>query len=482
MRECYVELKRWHLLDDSINSGESSTEILNESQGAETVKEETSVVSEKVRESELENDLDEESTNEGKIWSPIRIARLVKQIRAIGRGRVEEVGYKMVFGFNKDDDSLICNALHKKNNGKCENDRMIVQNVCNEIIRMFNFRIAEIERTAAQIECLQVFDKTQPAISTCAKRSSTIGNCRDVNGEDTECFGCVVDGKLEDILDNFKLLKLSEESGFPTENINWKLMGEDIYNVLSRISEDIEGENPVNWMNLARVIRTFMIFLLSTELTVIQFQLINEQGFTDDEEMTIFMEGFEKGRLFHLMNTCKKILMKRSMDDFSKVEEAVMVKNKTKSMKPSGEDEEIFMMKGSQYSVRIENHEDEVHGTIFANEIKTERLIVIDPLLMQWTIKVKADKMENMVGQLADLGVKVGRKMEIRWGLPKTAFEDSLEIIESAFSEQYWRKFNENYDGTFGGDPNPIEAKFRAEPFHFLKLENNRKLMHICLN
>ena len=45
-----------------------------------------------------------------------------------------------------------------------------------------------------------------------------------------------------------------------------------------------DGVNPVNWMNLARVTRTFMIFLLSTELTVIQYQMINEQGFIDDEE------------------------------------------------------------------------------------------------------------------------------------------------------------------------------------------------------
>ena len=97
-------------------------------------------------------------------------------------------------------------------------------------------------------------------------------------------------------------------------------------------------------------------------------------------------------------------------------------------------------------------------------------------------MKVKAEKMESMVGQLADLGVKVGRKMEIRWGLPKTAFEESLEAIECAFSEQYWKEFNSNHDGTFGGDENLIEAKFRAEPFHFLKLENNRKLFLICLN
>ena len=434
---------------------------------------------------EIEDDSsssEEESTNEGKIWSPIRIARLVKQIRAIGRGRVEEVSYKMAFGFNKDDDSLLCNETHQKDGNKCIQDQMMVQNVCNDIIRLFNFRITEIERTSAQLEVLQFFDRTQPAISTCAKRSSTIGNCHDVNNEDIKCFGCVVDGKLEDILENFKLLKVSEEMGFPTESIDWKQTGDEIYSILTRISEDIEGENPVNWMNLARVVRTFMIFLLSTELTVTQFQLINEQGFTDDEEMTVFMEGFEKGRLFHLMNACRKILNKRSMDDFSKIEEAVMIKNKIKSMKPTAENEEIFMMKGSQYSVRIEIHEDDIHGTIFANEIKTERLIIIDPLLMKWTIKVNADKMENMVGQLADLGVKVGRKMEIRWGLPKTAFEESLNIVESAFTSQFWKDFNENYDGTFGGDTNPIEAKFRAEPFHFLKLESNRKLMFICLN
>ena len=69
-------------------------------------------------------------------------------------------------------------------------------------------------------------------------------------------------------------------------------------------------------------------------------------------------------------------------------------------MKPNTENEEIFMVKGSQYSVRIEVHEDDIHGTIFANEIKTERLIIIDPLLTKWTIKVKENSLHTKKWQL----------------------------------------------------------------------------------
>ena len=85
------------------------------------------------------------------------------------------------------------------------------RNVNNDMMRMFCFRTNEIERVTAQLEILKYFDQTQPAISTCIKLSSAIGNCRDDEEEGTECFSCSVDGKLEEILESFNMLKVSEE-------------------------------------------------------------------------------------------------------------------------------------------------------------------------------------------------------------------------------------------------------------------------------
>ena len=87
-----------------------------------------------------------------------------------------------------------------------------------------------------------------------------------------------------------------------------------------------------------------------------------------------------------------------------------------------------------------------------------------------------------MVEQLADLGVKIGRTMEIKLNEKATEKEEGVKIMQPAFSACFWDGFNMNHDGTFGGDTNVFGAKFRAEPFRFLELEDRRKLLPICLN
>ena len=89
MRECFVELKRWHtkLLDVSINTSDSTSgstqaveEQLESDHDHDQMDQNDSVeFNESAKESTA-------SSGVGEIWSPIRIARIVKKIRAIGRG------------------------------------------------------------------------------------------------------------------------------------------------------------------------------------------------------------------------------------------------------------------------------------------------------------------------------------------------------------------------------------------------------------
>ena len=481
MRECFVELKRWHtnLLDVSINTSDSSAGT------AHAVEEQLASDHEQVDqiESVESNTSVKESTVSAgaeEIWSPVRIARIVKKIRAIGRGRVEEVNYRLAYGFSKNGSKIQCDQEHSICNDKCF--KTYIKNMNNDLMRMFQFRITEIERTTAQVEVLQFFDQAQPNMSTCVQRSSAIGSCTEVSGEEIECFECCIDGKINEILENFKMLKIAEETGFPTENIEWKIIGDEITEVLYKISDDKNNDKSINWLNLARTLRTFLIYLLNSELTAIQYQLITEDGFNSEEDMTVFLGGFEKGQLYQTLNVCKKIVLKRAKDDVTKAEGAILIKNRNKNMKIKLKDEEIFMLKENQFAAAVEIREHEVHGSIFTSELRAERFILIDPLVTKWTEKVKIEKMENMIGQLANLGVKVGRMMEVRCGSFGQEQMEGQETIESAFSPRFWEEFDENYDGTFGGDINATGAKYRAEPFHFVKLEDNRKLMPICLN
>ena len=475
MQNCFVELKRWHnLLDDSINTSNNTSEgdILSESAKDEQAS--SSLEDGEILSLQMSSEETESMTGKNRIWSPIRIARFIKKVRAVGRGRVEEIQYKIIFGFNKDNGEIMCRGKHDCN---VECAKEFIRNTNNDIMRMFNFRITEIERKVAQLELLQFFDKNQPTISTCVRNSSALGKCHEMN---EECWGCFIDNKVDEILETFKMLKVNNEVGFPTENINWRVVGEDIDEVIFKITNDAAGEYPINWINLSRVLRTFLIFLLNTELTTIQYQLIDEEGIRNDEGMKGLLAGFEKGKLFHTLNNIQKIIMMRNSENPGKIEKAIMIKNRSKKIRPISSAEEFFLIKGTQYSSIMNSRESDLHGTIFYNEIQSERFIIMDPLLTRWTEKVEGDQIENMIEQLADMGVKVGRKMEVRWNTVEKG--KRFEETEFGFSEEFWNDFESNYDGTFGGDINANGAKFRAEPFHPLQPTDNRKLLPICLN
>ena len=485
MPNCFVELKRWHnLLDDSINSENSPLEIeniLSENSKAG----QTSSSSSSLEEGELDSvqfsspeimkmPEMEKTSRKDRIWSPIRLARFVKRIRAVGRGRIEEIQYRIAFGFNKDDGDIMCKSKHDCN-VDCARD--FIRNINSDIMKMFNFRITEIERKTAQVEMLQFFDKHQPIISTCIRRSSALGRCHGIN---EECFGCIVDGKLEEIMETFKMLKVNNEIGFPTENVNWKVVGEDIDEIIFKIANDKTGEYPVNWMNFARVTRTFMLFLLNAELSTIQFQLIAENGLHEDDDMKILLGGFEKGKLFHTLNSIQKIITTRAPNNLGQIDQAVLIKNKTRLTRPAKTSDELFIVKGNQFVSSMNSRGSNQHGTIFYNEIQGDRFVILDPLLMKWTEKTKGDQIESVVEQLANMGVKVGRKMEIR----EDTIEQERNVEETmlGYSKVFWEDFEQNFDGTYGGDINATGAKFRAEPFHLLQPNNNRKLLPICLN
>ena len=130
------------MLDDSINSNETMSadcplqESIHESMHEKS--KDKSIAVESVEEGEIQpamevissqdsseekepesvSDIDE-NDEEGRIWSPIRIARLVRRIRAVGRGRIEEVTYRLLFGFNKDNGKLMCKTDHRKCNEEC---------------------------------------------------------------------------------------------------------------------------------------------------------------------------------------------------------------------------------------------------------------------------------------------------------------------------------------------------------------------------
>ena len=488
-----MDLKRWNvLLDDSIQSNEPLKEdsLLHESAQEEASEEgeiepETEIQKSTPRATSEMKEPEDDSTEEleeGRIWSPLRIARLVKRIRAIGKGRIEEVTYRLLFGFNQDNGNLMCRKKFRKEQYGCDLNctKDYIRSLNADIMRMFNFRITDIEKTAAQIEMLQVFDKTRNKISTCVAQSSALGNCREINAETSDCFACLVDGKMNEILNIFHIFKISEEVGYPTEEVNWKVVGEEIDEVLFMITDDKKGEQQVNWKVLAKVLRIFMIGLLNAELTVVLFQLSTEKGFYGDEAMKEFLNGFEKGKLYHTLNCCKAIIKMRNERGTEDLADVVLVKNKSRTSKPLSENEESFLVKGSQFTSIMKGKHFDEFGWVFSNEVKTEKFLILDPLLMKWTEKIEVGQLNEMVEQLANLGVKVGREMEIKMGLPKG--NEGTESADLGFSEEFWENFMQNFNGTFGGDTNENGAKFRAEPFRKMRISNKRKLLHICLN
>ena len=496
--KCFVDMQKWNfLLDDSINS-EKSNEISTSIQAAgkmtiDSNREDTESKN-KIQDEieiepalEIESDFDSDNSDnqeirlksqKERIWSPPRIARIVRRIRAIGKGRIEEIWYRILFGFNQDDGDHMCKSQHANCNVTCTKE--FCRNVNNDMMRCFNFRIEDIERTTAQIDMLQFFEQFTCKVSTCVAKSSALGNCREIETDtDNACFECWVDGRLEDLLQVMQLLKISNGQEISNEQINWMVVGQELDEIIFKIMNDKQGQYPVKWDKLAKVVRIFLLHLLNTEMSAILFQLVNEQGFYNEGELKMFLGGFEKGKLFHTIETCKKLIKQRSGNNNENVQEAVMIKSKNKNAKPLGDSEEAFLIKNCQYIASMDSRVMQQHGAVMTNEIQTEKFLISDPLLMKWTEKVEFKEMNNMIAQLADLGVKVGREMEIRMGLPKGI--DEAGAANKGFGKDFWENFYENDDGTYG--KMVIEKKeFKPEPFRRISICNKRKLHNIGLN
>ena len=133
MGECFVSLRKFNvLLDVSINSEQSgASNVLQETVCTNSC-EEGEIIDEKdPNQLELNSDAEAEEPStvsdldepeERRIWSPVRIARLVRRIRAVGKGRIEEVTYRMLFGFNKDSGLLMCKKDHNRCSSNCAKD------------------------------------------------------------------------------------------------------------------------------------------------------------------------------------------------------------------------------------------------------------------------------------------------------------------------------------------------------------------------
>ena len=473
-------MTRWNfLLDDSINSDQSVGDT-----GAQINENEGRMIEEDVIEPALEVESSDESDTVSqvgieRIWSPPRIARMVRRIRAIGKGRIEEIWYRIFFGFNKDEGDYMCKQQHENCNVACTKE--FCRNVNNDLMRCFNFRIEDIERVTAQIEMLQFFEQAVCKVSTCVAQSSALGNCREITGDnETVCFECWVDGRLEELLNTFKMLKISTAKDAADEKVNWVAVGHELDDIIFKIMEDKQSQHTVQWTKLAKVIRIFLIYLLNTELSAVLFQLVNEQGFYNEGELKLFLGGFEKGKLFHTIETCKNMVKLRTGGNDENIKEAIMIKSKNKPGKPLSDSEEAFLIKNCQFIASMDSCVMKRHGAIMTNEIRTEKFVISDPLLMKWTEKVELKELNSLIAQLADLGVKVGREMEIKMGLPKG--QDEIEKTEKGFGEKFWEGFYDNDDGSFGGGDGKGSIEFKPEPFRQMAVCNKRKLNHICLN
>ena len=137
--KCFVDMQKWNfLLDDSINS-EKSNEISTSSQVAGKITTDSNLKDTGSKDKtpdeieiepalEIESDSDSDHSDDHeirfksqkeRIWSPPRVARIVRRIRAIGKGRIEEVWYRILFGFNQDDGNHMCKNQHANCNVTC---------------------------------------------------------------------------------------------------------------------------------------------------------------------------------------------------------------------------------------------------------------------------------------------------------------------------------------------------------------------------
>ena len=294
-----------------------------------------------------------------------------------------------------------------------------------------------------------------------------------------ECYRCKSNKRLDELLDAFAILQKPGEgnhskSAFESETtkIEWKIVGEEIDEILDNILRKDNSAKSLDWVKLAKVIRVFLLELMVLEMDEALYEALHSDGITDRDKMSkIMMLGFSLGKLYHTAQTCRQVITLK-LENHSEMELArsVLVKS-TSGKKPLPKWHRISF-KGYNYDALWNVYKpDSFPQRIVTVDMKATKMVIVDPLMSGWTERLLLDNPGPALKTVAKLGVKVGA--EIAWNTEKAQTDENIN--SSRFDAKFWNVFE---------NPEEFEdaSDFQPELFRKLTLSKKRRFRQLLLN
>ena len=412
-----------------------------------------------------------------KTWQPPRLARFVKNIQMIGRGRLEIVEYRIIVATAVDDDAY--------EGGTEKRDGM---RLTDTITKILDLRIQDIERIAGELEAMKWFDETENGYEGCLLNSSSLNSCKDLLPKDeiTECFECGINERIRDwnneIGQKTSLFKENEnQSTLDDKLVNWKKVGDDIEEIFDRITKESQTKKKVNWLGLSKLVRSFLLFLTSAEISEAVFDDRCNWSYSETS-MVYFSDGFEKGTIYQTIQSAKKIMrLYRKEADALKVSNSVKIRGRKMDKTDWGKEEpnlgdsnaSIIKAGDNTFSLRMDKIWNREQGVMTAIEIRTARSILLDPLLTIWSNQIQPEEPRDEIEKLRKLGMVVTKELDLTNIGPGKNIEGSMmwernegKMLENAIKYGEYTRMN----------------IFRPEPKQPMDPKLKRKLNMICLN
>ena len=228
------------------------------------------------------------------------------------------------------------------------------------------------------------------------------------------CYYCIVKDEIETWYRQLnKTVGSHSDPRLPIRDINWIYFGKRLNFVLSKV-KDKNVAKKIDWTKLAFMVRCYLIYLLSVQLTENLLKHLDDSRFSHLDLLSDYSEkSFGSAALGNcidkITNVVKDLLAPDASDELGYFDNMTAIvgqtfpRNEMEATRFWGQEED------DEYLLFTYENETSTAGKVFGRMLVGKKKIVFNPLASEFVGDLVFDTSDAEYSRLADMGLHVGQ-------------------------------------------------------------------------